>query len=585
MVGLRKVTRALVGASLLLGGFAVVAQPASADHLECGATVTESVTLDSDIGPCAGDGLVVAASNVTVNLNGFRIFAATTLQDDGTLANSAGDNAGIRIRPGAGGLTTGVTIIRGTVEGFDAGIAIFGGGNNLVRNMTIQNNINDQIPSADPDADNPCDLGDGIAMLNSSDNDIINNRLVRNGPLGGITAIENSDRNYIAGNTLADHNLRATGPGGCGNLNQNEGVRIEGPGADDNIVENNTVTNSGLAGIGLHGYVCTAARGDEVEDPNTGSIVRGNRVSNGEQNGISFLQQGPADVVCPAFQATIARNTSSNNATSGLFVARNSFNNEIRDNVFNNNGLNGIRLNDFTMGNVFTNVGPSLLDVVTPDRAPFVESTADVPGDFRVLSGSGSGDVTGELVPIDIVFTEVGGVNTNEANTSTSGCEQGDYDAAGFQAGDVALLQRGTCTFIDKIALAVANGASAIVLFNEGQTGRTTDAFGSTTAVPIPVVSTTFAVGVELTNLTTDGAVTIQAVTNTINEPFVVPAPFDNRIVRNTATGNVEFDAYDGTFDPPCDNNIWNANTFGTVNQPCVANGGTGVVPPPPPAP
>ncbi len=583
MVGLRKVTRALVGSSVLLGGFAFVAEPASADHLACGATVTQNVTLDSDIGPCAGDGLIVRTSGVTINLNGFTISAA----------NGEGDNAGIRVAPtpppGPGlppTFTTGVTIIRGTIEGFDAGIAIIGGGNNLVRNMTIQNNINDQIllPEGTP---NPCDLGDGIAMLNSSDNDIINNRLVNNGPYGGITAIENSDRNYIAGNTLADHNLRGVDGGGCTfQMNQNEGVRIEGPGANDNIVENNTVTNSGIAGIGLHGYVCSANRGDEVEDPNTGSIVRGNRVSGGERDGISILQQGPALTVCPALQATIARNTSTDNARNGLFVARNSSNNEIRDNVFNNNANNGIRLNDFTIGNQFTNVGPTVLDVVTPDRAPFVESTDDVDNDFQVLSGSGSGDVTAELVPIDIVFTEVGGVNTNPIDTSTSGCEQADYDAAGFQPGDVALLQRGTCTFVAKIQLAIDNGASAIVLFNEGQAGRTSAAFGSTGAVAIPVVSTTFAVGVELTNLTAAGTVTINVVTNTTNEPVTTPAPFDNRIVRNTATGNVVVDAYDGTFDPPCDNNIWNANTFGTVNQPCVANGGTGVVPPPaPPAP
>lgn len=573
MVGVRKVTRALVGASLLLGGFAFVAQPASANHLACGATVTQNVTLDSDIGPCAGDGLVVATSNVTINLNGFRIFAA----------NGAGDNAGIRIRVGAGGPTTGVSVIRGTVDGFDAGIGIFGGGNNLIRNMTIQNNINDQIPTVPAGGDNPCDLGDGIAVLNSNDNDIINNRLVNNGPFGGITIIEDSDRNYIAGNTLADHNLRGRPGGGCGNANQNEGVRIEGPGSDDNIVENNTVTNSGLAGIGLHGYVCGDADPALNTAPNTGSIVRGNRVSNGEQNGISFLQQGPATIVCPAFQATIARNTSSNNANNGLFVARNSSNNEIRDNVFNNNGTacppntptcvprgNGIRLNDPTPGNRFTNVGPTVLDVVTPDRAPFVESTDDVDNDFQVLSGSGSGDVTAELVPIDIVFTNVGGENTNPQDTSTSGCEQADYDAAGFQPGDVALIQRGTCTFVAKINLAIANGASAIVLFNEGQAGRTSAAFGSSGPVLIPVVSTTFAVGAELTGLADAGTVTINVVTNTTNESIVTPAPFDNRIVRNRATGNVVFDAYDGTLDPPCDNNIWNANTFGTVNQPCV---------------
>jgi hypothetical protein len=75
-------------------------------------------------------------------------------------------------------------------------------------------------------------------------------------------------------------------------MNQNEGVRIEGPGANDNIVENNTVTNSGIAGIGLHGYVCSANRGDEVEDPNTGSIVRGNRVSGGERDGTGGVSNG-----------------------------------------------------------------------------------------------------------------------------------------------------------------------------------------------------------------------------------------------------------------------------------------------------
>ena len=49
---------------------------------------------------------------------------------------------------------------------------------------------------------------------------------------------------------------------------------------------------------------------------------------------------------------------------------------------------------------------------------------------------------------------------------STSGCEAADF--AGFPAGNVALIQRGTCTFIDKAVNAEAAGASAVIIFNEG---------------------------------------------------------------------------------------------------------------------
>ncbi|MEO6595762.1 MAG: glycoside hydrolase family 3 N-terminal domain-containing protein, partial [Planctomycetota bacterium] len=42
------------------------------------------------------------------------------------------------------------------------------------------------------------------------------------------------------------------------------------------------------------------------------------------------------------------------------------------------------------------------------------------------------------------VYAPVLDVNSNPVNTSTSDCEQADYDAAGFQADDVALIQRGT---------------------------------------------------------------------------------------------------------------------------------------------
>ncbi|HEV3402460.1 MAG TPA: hypothetical protein VG078_11615, partial [Acidimicrobiales bacterium] len=56
-------------------------------QVACGAVITRSVTLHADVGPCSGDGLVVVADRVRVNLNGHRVF--------GTAAQ--GTSAGIRL--------------------------------------------------------------------------------------------------------------------------------------------------------------------------------------------------------------------------------------------------------------------------------------------------------------------------------------------------------------------------------------------------------------------------------------------------------------------------------------------------------
>jgi parallel beta-helix repeat protein len=44
-----------------------------------------------------------------------------------------------------------------------------------------------------------------------------------------------------------------------------------------------------------------------------------------------------------------------------------------------------------------------------------------------------------------------------------------------------------------------------------------------------------------------------------------------NVAIRNRGRGNGEFDGSDGALMPPCGANVWDANDFGSVNQPCVA--------------
>ena len=110
-------------------------------------------------------------------------------------------------------------------------------------------------------------------------------------------------------------------------------------------------------------------------------------------------------------------------------------------------------------------------------------------------------DVTAALTAVDLKVPSPGGVYG-----STSGCEAADF--AGFPAGNIALVQRGTCDFVVKIANAIAAGASAIVIMNEGDTPARSGlaGFNPATTGNIPVLAATTAVGNELRNGVLNGA-------------------------------------------------------------------------------
>lgn len=110
--------------------------------------------------------------------------------------------------------------------------------------------------------------------------------------------------------------------------------------------------------------------------------------------------------------------------------------------------------------------------------------------DFALAEYSGPGDVTGAVVPVDIVLPP-----TPTANGNSSGCEAADFAGVDV-AGKIALLQRGTCALGVKALNAAAAGAIAVIIFNEGQPGRT-DVFEGTldAPAPIPVILTSLATG------------------------------------------------------------------------------------------
>ena len=127
----------------------------------------------------------------------------------------------------------------------------------------------------------------------------------------------------------------------------------------------------------------------------------------------------------------------------------------------------------------------SAFSQAAPEPATYAEAT-----DYAVMTYSASGDVTARAQVVDVVIPPVG-----PANSTTSGCEATDF--AGFTAGNIALVQRGTCPFGQKVANAEAAGATAVVVFNEGQEGRTDVVQGTLggPGVTIPAIGVSYALG------------------------------------------------------------------------------------------
>ncbi len=149
------------------------------------------------------------------------------------------------------------------------------------------------------------------------------------------------------------------------------------------------------------------------------------------------------------------------------------------------------------------------------------------------VTGSPLGTATAAVTAVDI--------NLVMPRANTSGCEGaytqaltppgepitadpgGADDFAGFPAGNIALIQRGACSFALKVANAQAAGASGVIIFNQGNTPERSVTLTNITAAPppgsvfttitIPVVGTSFAAGESLARAGTTATVAV------INDP------------------------------------------------------------------
>jgi parallel beta-helix repeat protein len=259
----------------------------------CGAVITRSTTLRSDVGPCSGDGLVVVSDKVRLNLGGHRVF--------GTAAQ--GTSAGIRLAD-----VRRVTVLNGSVDNFDAGLLVYRGGSNTIRDMRLHDNNSNQFVADNPDLG---ELGDGILILGSPDNRITNNDVRDNGPFSGISIVSETEnqsvvgplptgnvisRNVIAHNAVPDvctsEGTYFGGPCNPGEavFNQDIGLRIEGPGASFTTVSRNLITGSGREGLAVLNTFNRFTPPDAFSPQNTDSVIVDNDIT---ANGTSEVITDP----------------------------------------------------------------------------------------------------------------------------------------------------------------------------------------------------------------------------------------------------------------------------------------------------
>ena len=148
----------------------------------------------------------------------------------------------------------------------------------------------------------------------------------------------------------------------------------------------------------------------------------------------------------------------------------------------------------------FREVTPATLTQLTPDEQEL---------ETAVYEYSGSGDVSGSVVPTNDLV-----IPATPEPSSTSGCEASDFDPAPSES-SIALIQRGTCTFEIKTDNAKAAGYDAVIIFNEGNPGRTDLSVGTLgNPKDIPVVGLSYDDAVALNEDITAGGATAHITTD-----------------------------------------------------------------------
>ncbi len=317
--------------------------------VSCGQVVTVSVSLTNNLVDCLGDGLVIGASGITIDLDGHTIDGVTQGLSAG-IRNEGFDSVTIiggtiqefetGVHLGAGsslGIIDGVTAQLNVLAGIQLSNADSGGNGNTIRNSTVAGNADGiLITNGTQDAsvyDNVIsgNAGFGLHVLNSSGTTVESNTF--SGSSGDSVLLEAASGNTVVGNTVISG-------GGTGIM-----LHV---GSSGNVVEGNTVTES------ESGVVVLDSNGNEIVgnvaqfnggagivlDNAHDSVISGNDVRF-NSSGIELLGSS---------NNLIEENDASLGDGAGISLGDSSIANTVVLNTANANGAEGIHVGDFAPG-------------------------------------------------------------------------------------------------------------------------------------------------------------------------------------------------------------------------------------------
>jgi parallel beta-helix repeat protein len=195
---------ALIGGTIAITS--LTGGQAAAQTVACGAKITSDTKLAGNLIDCVGDGIVIDASNITLDLNGYVI---------------DGDSSGGTPSMGAGVRNDGhdrVTIKNGSIREFTEGVDLENATRNRLRELWVSHN------------------GAGIELADADNNRIERNVAVANDEgigLGEAPGGNGSDRNLISRNRALD--------------NMVEGIALENGSGRNRVTRSEALLN----GIGI----------------------------------------------------------------------------------------------------------------------------------------------------------------------------------------------------------------------------------------------------------------------------------------------------------------------------------------------
>lgn len=275
----------------------LVAQPALAakpQAVTCGDTITQSVNLVADIGPCPVAGIFVGADNITLNCNGHTVKGSRNA--DGIIMETA-----------LGDFPNGVTIKNCQVTEFNNGFLLRGSHQTVQGNTATNNGVN------------------GFEFSGLSDSNLQGNTATNNEQFG--FASEGSQNNKIQGNTATNNeagfalsrsfgnklndNTAATNNGVGFGLDSSDRHSLSGNKADNNVGQGFYIGGSdGSHGTNLRSNIATNNGGDGFLI-DVGSVSN-SLIENKADNNVGFgYNEVASGGVFPVF------NTYTNNSCNG----------------------------------------------------------------------------------------------------------------------------------------------------------------------------------------------------------------------------------------------------------------------------